>query len=76
MAYVDPRTRRVNAIHTLIGIVMELGDRIVDGYGQLDPEHTDALIEELRGHVRDCDVRLFVWDDVPLGYDPGDGLPF
>jgi len=58
MASSHHRIRRVAAVHSLIGIVVELGGRIVDGFGHLDPEQIDVLLEELGSRIHGCALQL------------------
>ena len=76
MAYSDLRSRRVATVHSLIGISVELGSRIIDGLGHLDPDHLDVLLDELHSRVRECEVRLGSWEDFGLGFEPDGDLPF
>ena len=75
MASLDGRIRRIAAVHALIGMVVELGGRVVDGFGHLDPEHIDVLLDELRTRLKEAELQLFNWEDANLdwldGWDGG-----
>ena len=75
MASPDGRIRRIAAVHALIGMVFELGGRIVDGFGHLDPAEIDVLLDELRTRLKEAELQLFNWEDATLdwldGWDGG-----
>ena len=75
MASLDARIRRIAAVHALIGMVTELGSRIVDGYGHLDPEHIDVLLDDLRTRLKESELQLVDWENANLdwleGWDGG-----
>lgn len=76
MAYSDLRTRRIATVHALIGIVTELGGRIIDAYGHVDAGQIDVLLDELRLRIRECEVRFGSWDDFGLAFERDGDLPF
>lgn len=73
MASLDARIRRIAAVHALIGMVVELGSRIVDGFGYLDPEHIDVLLDELRTRLKEAELQLIDWEDADLDWLDGWG---
>jgi len=54
MVYHHDRTRRVATVHALIGLVVELGGRIVDGYGHIRSEEIDVLTDVLRTKLEEA----------------------
>ena len=79
MASQDERIRRIAAVHTLLGVVVEVGGRIVDGYGHLPTEHIDALLAEFRSQIKACEIQLWSWEDAGRRFfadclDPDEGL--
>ena len=71
--------RRIAAVHSLIGIAVELGGRIADGYGHLSPEVIDALLEEFRAQVKAKEIQLWSWEEIGREFfalcpDPDEGL--